>query len=138
MAKPIDCGSNCGWKWGRVKKCKEIRDCACRCAPLQAINPNLYEGCKNQCNSSNSDDRPKDEQDYMCNYVGGEAIFTNYGILECGFQVEDSAQHLTWSLQKQQEEIETAESKKMTKGIIIAMVGLVIFGFVSIIRARTS
>ncbi len=134
MAKPIDCGANCGWKWGRVKKCKEIRDCACRCSPLKTINPNLYDACKTQCNSS---DKPKDHEDFMCRFVGGETMYTNYGMLTCGFQVEESAQYQSWVEQQEAEEVATAGQRKMTNGIIIAMIGLVAFGFIAIIRSRT-
>ncbi len=134
MAKPVDCGTKCGMKWGWVKRCKQMRDCACRCSPLKAINPNLFDACKNQCNST---EKPKDHQDFLCNYVGGEVLYSQYGILQCGFQVEDSAQYESWAIQQEAEEVATAGSRKMTNIIILILIGLVGIGFISLIRSRT-
>lgn len=73
----------------------------------------------------------------MCNYIGGEVLYSQYGILECGFQVQESAQYESWAIQQEAEEVATAGSRKMMNVIILVMIGLVGIGFISLIRSRT-
>ena len=108
MARTIQCGSSCFL--GR-KGCKSIRDCACRCGPLKSINPNLFDGCVDQCNSAF---QPLNHQDYLCRYVGGDVLFNNFGILDCGYDLKRSAQYQAMNIQQSQ-------SGWITKGLIVIL-----------------
>lgn len=93
MAKD-SCDTDCGWRYlfngGARARCRRSKDCSCKCESLKAVNPNLYDGCVGECQG---EPRPRDADDYMCNFVGGESIYSYHGILACGFSPEDSAQH---------------------------------------------
>lgn len=118
MAKKIDCGSSC---FLRRKGCKDIRQCACDCAALKAININLYDACVTACNGS---DRPEGEQDFLCNFVGGETLFNQYGLLQCGYTIGDSLQFQAYDIQQQDELQATSDEKKTTSYIIYALIGI--------------
>ena len=122
MAKTISCGSNCFL--GR-RGCKDIRACACKCGPLKALNPNLFDGCVDQCNSNN---RPLDNQDYLCRFVGGEVLYNNYGLLNCGFTVRDSAQFQSWDIQSNAYNKSQASSNWLVLGLIALLSILLTLG----------
>lgn len=86
----VKCGQSC---FLGAKDCKRRRDCACKCGPLQAVNPNLFNGCEKACNARSNADRPKDHRDYMCNHVGADILFSYYGIVDCGYTIADTSQY---------------------------------------------
>lgn len=125
MAKVIDCGSSC---FLRRKGCKDIKKCACDCGALKAININLYDACITQCNSDN---RPQGAQDFKCGFVGGEALYNQYGLLDCGFQVKDSLQYQAYDIQLQDELATSADGKKTTTILIYGLLALLILAIIN-------
>ena len=93
MAKD-DCSTDCGWRYflngGARARCRRSKDCSCKCGSLKAINPNLFDGCVDECQA---EPRPIDAEDYKCNFVGAETLFSYYGIEACGFSMQDSSEY---------------------------------------------
>lgn len=127
MGKRIDCNSSC---FLARKGCKDIRKCACNCGPLKAINPNLFDACVDQCNT---DDRPVSGNDFMCNFLGGEVLFNNYGLLQCGYELEDSAQYIAFNDQVEAAQSANAGTQVIVKGLIVVFIFLITAGLASII-----
>lgn len=88
------CDTDCGWRYvfngGARSRCRRSKDCSCKCGELKAINAQLYDGCLDECQA---EPRPFNADDYICNFVGGEALYSYHGLLKCGFLPEDSAQN---------------------------------------------
>lgn len=130
MAKKIDCGSSC---FLRRKGCREIKQCACDCGPLKAVNINLYDACVTACNGST---RPQDHEDFLCNFLGGEALFNQYGLLKCGYTIEDSLQFQAYDQQLQDEITATAGGKKTTNILIYVLLGILLLVIINFLRSR--
>lgn len=121
MSKVI-CGKFC-----ITGKCKRKRECACKvCGPLEAINPNLAEGCIAECNGGN---RPQSTEDYLCNRVGGDVLLSLYGIQRCGHSFIDTPEAQAAIFAENME----ADNKKMVKYGIIGIAAIVIIGLFSLL-----
>lgn len=115
-----DCGKNC---WG-TSKCKLRRDCACGCGPLKSINPNLFQGCYDACAEP---PRPTDPDDYMINFVGGQVMYNNYGMIIGGYNPHESAQYIAYEEQEEKKAEANEGSKSLMLFIQIALgIGIVI------------
>ena len=83
------CGDTCGIFGG--KKCKERRECACNiCGSLEGVDLSLAESCYKACNSVEDANRPTSKEDFFCRFIGGEELFTRYGITSCGYDYKKS------------------------------------------------
>lgn len=127
----INCDTSCFLK---KRSCKGIKQCACSCGSLQAINPNLFDACVKQCNSS---DRPKDAQDFICRFIGGETMFNMYGVLACGMKLEDTTQYKTYDVQQENDK-ETEEGSRIITYIILAVFALIIMGGLALLFRSSS
>lgn len=122
MAKGvIYCGTSCFLK---KKGCKDIKKCACRCGPLQAINPNLYDACVQQCNSGTF---PTDYQDFMCRYIGGEAMWKLYKIQSCGYDPFESAEAKILQERTEQDAAGDQQNQNFAY-IVVGILAVVILG----------
>ena len=88
-----DLGTNCGLKHpfnkGKRTHCNKVKACISQtCNPLISINPNLFESCKGYCQNQPT----VQHEDYLCNVIGADVLFNNYGLLRCGYTPEESAQ----------------------------------------------
>lgn len=120
------CGKNC---WG-FDKCKKRTKCDCDCGELKAINPNLYEACYNACAEP---PRPIDADDFMENFLGGEIMFNNYGLLIDGYNPYDSAQYQAFDEQEERKAEANAESGKWIKIIQIFFLAGIVLGLLWIL-----
>ncbi len=77
-----------------------------------SINPNLFESCKGYCQNEPT----VQHEDYLCNVIGADVLFNNYGLLRCGYTPEESAQGQIYE--------QVTETKNTSK--IIAIVALVL------------
>lgn len=130
MAKKIDCGSSC---FLRRKGCKEIKQCACDCGPLKAVNINLYDACVTACNGS---DRPAGATDFKCGFLGGEVLYNQYGLLDCGFQIQDSLQFQAYNIQLENEVKADGENKGISKIIIYALLGILALAILNFLMSK--
>lgn len=114
------CGDTCGIFGG--KKCKERRECACTvCSSLEAVNLNLAEACYKACNSLQDENRPKSKEDFLCKMVGGETLFNNYALTDCGYDPLNSSLHKI--KEEEQATIDKAnEPLKKTIGVIVLLI----------------
>jgi hypothetical protein len=130
MAKRIECGTSC---FLRRKGCKDIRQCACTCGPLKSINPNLFDACVDQCNTGSF---PTDVQDFKCNFVGADVLFNYYGLIDCGYTVQDSASWQMFEGWTDETKEANESSAKTTKVIVFTLALLIIMGFLSLLIKR--
>lgn len=108
------------------KKCKRRKACACRCGVLASIHPALEDGCIKACNS---DKRPESAEEYLCKNVGGEVLFAQYGTIQCGYDVTDSAQYQAYDEQERRDQQSKAASREIQNKVIIGL-GILIAGAV--------
>jgi hypothetical protein len=86
------CGETCGIFGGA--ECKERRQCSCTvCSGLEGIDLSLAEACHKACNAT-GDARPKTQDEFLCNSMTGEDLFTRFHIIRCGFNPEESTTRL--------------------------------------------
>ena len=130
----IECKSGC---FLRPKNCKKIRDCACKCGELKSINPNLFDGCVDACNSGKA---PANVDDYLCNFVGGDALYSYHGLLLCGFTPDQSTElktvEETMDLIREMNEVQAqadAPAAKVRKAIIAILLILITLGSIYLI-----
>ena len=127
------CDTNCGMKHLFSKKkrnrCKRIKACACDCKELGSIHPSLVEGCIGSCNSN---EPPIDSEDFLCNQIGGEQVFDQFGVERCGFSFHDST-----SFKIVEFEQKAAEKSKLKSALIIGgLLLLSLFGLFFIARLK--
>lgn len=134
----ITSNTNCGLKHpfdaGRRNNCRAAQRCISGCGDLRALNFNLYDGCVEACQQS---PRPKNSQQYKCETVGGEALFEYYGLQECGFSLEDSAQHVAFTqltqTQMQQQKLANARAQNTSTTNRMLLVGMFVLAVIALL-----
>ncbi len=81
----FDCDSKCNqWISSNRERCKIVRACVCNiCSPLRAVNYNAYLSCRDACQT---EPRPTESSDYLCDYLDHDAVFNNFGIACTGLE----------------------------------------------------
>lgn len=73
---------------GKRQKAQAIADCACGCGGAKSINPNLFDACVDLCQENPN----LSQEEFLCEKVGGDVLFENFGIEKCGYTIKESPQ----------------------------------------------
>ena len=119
----VVCGSkNCWWN----KNCLAKRQCTCDvCPPLAAIDLNLQNACNLACNSEDSNKRPTNTEQFLCDKIGSEELWSRYHLRKCGYNPFESVE----AKQQEKAQAEINQQTSYQQKIIWALVMCVGFGF---------
>ena len=131
----VDAGTNCKMRHalnaGARKNCLDAKACAQRCGSLKALNPNLFDGCVDACQSA---PRPKNAMDYQINYVGPEVMFDMYGIRVGGYDIGDTEEFAAAQERHRMQMEAQAASGQTTRLAMVIMAIILIFGIHTILK----
>lgn len=113
----VECGTKCGGKHpfnqAKRQECERIKACACNMSGLAAINPNLYLAALRYCNTKK---KAVDRETFLCEQIGGEALYKQYSLQACGYDPFDSAEATL-----------SAEKKASTNRLLSISLGVLLF-----------
>jgi hypothetical protein len=123
----ITCDSKCGFLGIGGKRCKAIRDCVCAGGNLAAIDLNLQEAWRLNCQTY-PDSRDVDA--FLCDKIGGEALATRYEAFDlaakCGYNpFKDSPQAEKEKETQDRLDNQTATNNKLTYMVLLLVACLI-------------